>query len=106
MREKYESLSAIVLKDLAKARGLKNVSAMKKSDLIELMLAEDARQAKEKKETSGERVRENGGRETVRESGPREGGREGAPRENAREGGEKRVLQGKMRVRAQLLMRH
>ena len=86
MREKYESLSAIVLKDLAKARGLKNVSAMKKSDLIELMLAEDARQAKEKKEMSGERVRENGGRETVRESGPREGGREGAPRENAREG--------------------
>ena len=50
MREKYESLSAIVLKDLAKARGLKNVSAMKKSDLIELMLAEDARQAMEKKE--------------------------------------------------------
>ena len=87
MREKYESLSAIVLKDLAKARGLKNVSAMKKSDLIELMLAEDARQAKEKKETSGERVRESGGRETVRESGPREGGREGSPRENAREGG-------------------
>ena len=86
MREKYESLSAIVLKDLAKARGLKNVSAMKKSDLIELMLAEDARQAKEKKETSGERVRESGGRETVRENGPREGGREGSPRENAREG--------------------
>ena len=51
MREKYESLSAIVLKDLAKARGLKNVSAMKKSDLVELMLAEDERQAKEKKET-------------------------------------------------------
>ena len=86
MREKYESLSAIVLKDLAKARGLKNVSAMKKSDLIELMLAEDARQAKEKKETSGERVRENGGRETARESSSREGGREGSPRENAREG--------------------
>ena len=87
MREKYESLSAIVLKDLAKARGLKNVSAMKKSDLIELMLAEDARQAKEKKETSGERVRESGVRETARESSSREGGREGSPRENAREGG-------------------
>ncbi len=86
MREKYESLSAIVLKDLAKARGLKNVSAMKKSDLIELMLAEDARQAKEKKETSGERVRESGGRETARESSSHEGGREGSPRENAREG--------------------
>ena len=60
---------------------------MKKSDLIELMLAEDARQAKEKKETSGERVRESGGRETARESSSREGGREGSPRENVREGG-------------------
>ena len=85
MREKYESLSAIVLKDLAKARGLKNVSAMKKSDLIELMLAEDARQAKEKKETSGERARENGGREAVRESEPREGARENSARENPRD---------------------
>ena len=47
MREKYESLSAVVLKDLAKARGLKNISNMKKSDLVELMLAEDERQAKE-----------------------------------------------------------
>lgn len=85
MREKYESLSAIVLKDLAKARGLKNVSAMKKSDLIELMLAEDARQAKEKKETSGERARENGGREAARESEPREGARENSARENPRD---------------------
>ena len=49
MREKYESLSAVVLKDLAKARGLKNISSMKKSDLIELMLAEDERQEKDKK---------------------------------------------------------
>lgn len=48
MREKYESLSAVVLKDLARARGLKNVSAMKKKDLIELMLAEDERLAKGK----------------------------------------------------------
>ena len=30
MREKYESLSVTVLKDLAKARGIKGVSAMKK----------------------------------------------------------------------------
>lgn len=50
MREKYESLSAVVLKDLAKARGLKNISSMKKSDLIELMLAEDERQEKDKKD--------------------------------------------------------
>ncbi len=30
MREKYESLSLVVLKDLAKARGLKGISTMKK----------------------------------------------------------------------------
>ena len=47
MREKYESLSAVVLRDLAKARGLKNISGMKKSDLVDLMVAEDERQSKE-----------------------------------------------------------
>lgn len=47
MREKYESLSAVVLRDLAKVRGLKNISGMKKSDLVDLMVAEDERQSKE-----------------------------------------------------------
>lgn len=47
MREKYENLSAVVLRDLAKARGLKNISGMKKSDLVDLMVAEDERQSKE-----------------------------------------------------------
>ena len=41
MREKYESLSVVVLKELAKSRGLRNISALKKSQVIELMLAED-----------------------------------------------------------------
>ncbi len=35
MREKYESLSVTVLKDLAKARGLKHLSGLKKHELIE-----------------------------------------------------------------------
>ena len=48
MREKYESLSLTVLKDVAKSRGLKNISAMKKADLVELMLAEDEREKKAK----------------------------------------------------------
>lgn len=48
MREKYESLSAVALKELAKARGIKHVSAMKKSEVIEAMLAEDAKAAAEK----------------------------------------------------------
>lgn len=43
MREKYESLSVVILRDLAKARGLKGISTMKKSDLVELMLKEDER---------------------------------------------------------------
>ncbi|MGN1180214.1 MAG: transcription termination factor Rho [Suilimivivens sp.] len=41
MREKYESLALADLKAIAKARGLKGTSAMKKADLVELMLAED-----------------------------------------------------------------
>ncbi len=41
MREKYETLSATVLKDLAKARGIKNISRMKKEELIEAMLKQD-----------------------------------------------------------------
>lgn len=42
-REQYESLSAAVLKDLAKTRGLKGLAGMKKADLVNAMLAEDAR---------------------------------------------------------------
>ena len=49
MREKYESLSLVVLRDLAKSRGIKNVSSAKKADIIELMLAEDEREKAEKK---------------------------------------------------------
>ncbi|MCD8231634.1 MAG: transcription termination factor Rho [Clostridiales bacterium] len=41
MREKYESLSLAVLKDLAKARGMKRISTLKKSELIERMLEQD-----------------------------------------------------------------
>ena len=50
MREKYESLSVTVLKDLAKARGIKGVSAKKKGEQVERMLEEDERvKEKEKK---------------------------------------------------------
>ena len=48
MREKYESLSVAVLKDLAKSRGIKNLSGMKKHDIVEAMLAEDEREKQEK----------------------------------------------------------
>lgn len=43
MREKYESLAAGVLRDIAKSRGIKGTSTMRKSQLVEAMLAEDER---------------------------------------------------------------
>lgn len=41
-REKYESLPLATLKELAKARNMKGISTMKKSDLIDAMLSQDA----------------------------------------------------------------
>ena len=58
MREKYESLSATVLRDLAKSRGIKSTSAMKKADLVEAMLAEDAKKEKEKAAKESEKKQE------------------------------------------------
>ncbi len=54
MREKYESLPLSTLKDLAKARGLKGISTMKKAELIERMLEEDEKE----KQASREQVKE------------------------------------------------
>lgn len=59
MREKYESLALIQLKELAKVRGLKGTSTMKKAELVEAMLAEDERlkRAEESKGEPGGEVR-------------------------------------------------
>ena len=51
MREKYESLPLATLKDLAKERGLKGISTMKKAELIERMLEEDEKEKKSARET-------------------------------------------------------
>lgn len=48
MREKYESLPLAELKAVAKARGLKGLSAMKKDEVVNAMLQEDERERKEK----------------------------------------------------------
>ena len=69
MREKYESLSAVVLRDLAKARGLKNISNMKKGDLIELMLAEDERLKALKQQEKPERQENSESRQQERAHG-------------------------------------
>ena len=74
MREKYESLSLATLKDLAKARGLKGISTLRKPELIERMLQED-----EKESTGGEAemkkteiLQEEPGRQEIEEADPEE----------------------------------
>ena len=55
MREKYLSLSLGTLKELAKARGMKGISTLKKSELIERMLQEDEKDKKIEKEKKVEK---------------------------------------------------
>ena len=53
-REQYESLPLAELKEIAKARGMKGTSAMKKGDLIERMLEKDKEaEAQKEKEAAG-----------------------------------------------------
>ena len=59
-KEKYETLSLAVLKDVAKARGLKGTSTLKKSELIDRLLEED-RKTQNTEETETEKT------ESVRE---------------------------------------
>ena len=56
MKEKYESLSVTVLKDLAKKRGMRGISALKKDQLVEAMLAEDEKERIEKEKDTAEAV--------------------------------------------------
>ena len=51
MREKYESLALADLKEIAKARGIKGTSTMKKAQIVEAMLKED-----EKDKAAGKEV--------------------------------------------------
>ncbi len=50
MREKYESLALADLKEIARARGIKGTSTMKKADLVDAMLREDEKDKAEGKE--------------------------------------------------------
>ena len=58
-REKYESLPLATLKELAKARKMKGVSTLKKSDLIDAMLALDEKEEQQEAATEAkEEVKE------------------------------------------------
>lgn len=52
MREKYESLSLGSLKEVAKARGLKGISTLKKSELVERMVEEDRKEKEVEKKVT------------------------------------------------------
>lgn len=56
MREKYESLSLGALKEVAKARGLRGISTLKKSELIERMVQEDEREKQMKESEQQEKT--------------------------------------------------
>ncbi len=58
-REKYESLSLTALKDIAKARGIKSVSTMKKTDLIDTMIKMDEEEEAKKAQTGNGLSHEN-----------------------------------------------
>ena len=85
MREKYESRAATVLKELAKARGLKVTSGMKKAELVELMLAEDERLKNEVKKDEGAKTALENTPKSDSETVARSTGREqnAAPRKNS-----------------------
>ena len=54
MREKYESLALVHLRELAKVRGIKGTSVMKKAELVEAMLAEDEKDRAKAEAAKGE----------------------------------------------------
>ena len=87
MREKYESLSLTVLRDLAKARGLKGLTGLKKGELVERMLREDAKESKAPglSKENAEEVAET--QNTYRVLAPAENKTPGSP-ESAKEGAE------------------
>lgn len=78
MREKYESLPLATLKDLAKARGLKGISSMKKAEVIEAMLKEDEKEKGREKTQDKEKEKEQkkSSRETVKEMSANTGDKE------------------------------
>lgn len=108
-KAQYESLPLDELKKLAKSRGLKGVSALRKEALIRRMLEEDAREAEEElgespenapdkapevyagREERRERREPSGGREYREKREPSEGREKGA---DSREGRERRELSG------------
>ena len=54
MREKYESMPLVKLRELAKSLGMRGISSTKKGDLIELLIARDEKDMPKKTEQDAE----------------------------------------------------
>lgn len=96
MREKYESLPLATLKELAKARGLKCISTLKKQDIIERMLDADKKEEENKEMTktveseSSLKEKENSNGEEQKNSTEETGAASSVPSETAQlDSGEK-----------------
>lgn len=70
MKEKYESLQLVQLRELAKVRGLKGTSTMKKAELVEAMLAEDERLKKLEEESEAKKAPVQRGKEEAKTAAP------------------------------------
>ncbi|MCR5789417.1 MAG: transcription termination factor Rho [Lachnospiraceae bacterium] len=100
-REKYESLSLTALRDIAKARGIKNVTTIKKSDLIDRMMALDA-ESQNSSAVAKQPASEQAGREAAKKSeasasGTEESGKESSAGSDLSE--EKKILDSGIEVR-------
>ncbi len=67
MKEKYESLSASVLRELAKARGIKGISALRKEQLVERMLEADRKEKMKDSPSEEEQAAQKGNSEPADE---------------------------------------
>ena len=76
MREKYESLALADLKEIAKSRGIRSVSTMKKSEVVDAMIALDEEEKKQKSE---------GTKEVTKSAVINTAGTEGKERESVKE---------------------
>ena len=96
MREKYESLALVDLKEIAKARGMKGTSGMKKADIIEAMLLEDAKEkeAAERQESAFDKP--DRGRKAAGKNSQKSAAEDKKAGENRQEGQPRREYKGEM----------
>jgi len=78
MREKYESLALVDLKAIAKGRGIKGTSTMKKAQLVEAMLLQDEKDKTAKEETAAPHVEASKQKEEIRQEEEKNTEKEGA----------------------------